>query len=230
MKQLLDIAKDHNVAVIEDAAQAHGALLDTGTKAGTAGRIGCYSYYCSKNLGAYGEAGSIVTDDDDLAENFRQLREHGQVTRYYHPIVGYNARLDEIQAAVLRIKLRRMNVWNARRRAIARLYTSLLRDCGVVTPEDAGDRHVWHIYALRVPGGKRDALKDFLAERGIGTGIHYPVPIHMQEAAQFLGYRKGELPVTERIADEVLSLPVYPELTDEQVGHVADAVTAFMRK
>ena len=229
MKQLVEIAKDHSVAVIEDAAQAHGAMLDTGTKSGTAGKFGCFSYYCSKNLGAYGEAGSIVTDDDDLAQELRQLREHGQVTRYFHPIVGYNARLDEIQAAVLRIKLKRLDQWNARRRAVARLYTSLLGDCGVATPEDAGDRHVWHIYAIRVPGGRRDALKDFLWERGIGTGIHYPVPIHLQDAARFLGYREGELPVTERVANEVLSLPMYPELTDEQVGYVADAVKAFMR-
>ena len=230
MKRLLEIANDHHVAVIEDAAQAHGAMLDTGKKAGTAGRFGCFSYYCSKNLGAYGEAGSIVTDDDDLAVELRQLREHGQVTRYFHPIVGYNARLDEIQAAVLRIKLRRLDAWNSRRRAVARLYSSLLRDCGVITPEDPGDRHVWHIYAIRVPGGKRDAMKDFLWERGIGTGIHYPVPIHLQDASRFLGYREGELPVTERLAKEVLSLPMYPELTDEQAGYVADAVTAFMRK
>jgi dTDP-4-amino-4,6-dideoxygalactose transaminase len=230
MKRLLDLAADHHVAVIEDACQAHGARLDTGAKAGTAGRLGCFSYYCSKNMGAYGEAGSVVTDDDELAETIRQLREHGQVTRYYHPIVGYNARLDEIQAAVLRIKLRRLDRWNDRRRAIARLYTSLLRDSGVITPEDpGGERHVWHIYAIRVEGGRRDTLRDFLADRGIGTGIHYPVPIHLQDAAQFLGYRQGELPVTERIATEVLSLPMYPELTDEQVGHVADAVKAFMR-
>jgi dTDP-4-amino-4,6-dideoxygalactose transaminase len=228
MKRLLDVARDHNVAVIEDAAQAHGARMDTGGKSGTAGKLGCFSFYCSKNLGAYGEAGSIVTDDDDLAESLRRLREHGQVTRYYHPIVGYNARLDEIQAAVLRIKLKRLDQWNARRRTIARLYTSLLGGTGVVTPEDAGDRHVWHIYAIRVPGGRRDAMKDFLAERGVGTGIHYPVPIHLQDAAQFLGNREGELPVTERVAKEVLSLPMYPELTDEQAGYVADAVKAFM--
>ena len=230
MKQLLSIARDHNIAVIEDAAQAHGAMLDTGTKSGTAGTLGCFSFYCSKNLGAYGEAGSIVTDDDELAEAIRHLREHGQVTRYYHPIVGYNARLDEIQAAVLRIKLKRLERWNERRRAIARLYNELLAGCGVTTPEDAGDRHVWHIYAVRVPGGRRDALKDFLAERGIGTQIHYPVPIHMQDAAQFLGYRAGELPITERVAGETLSLPMYPELTDEQVGQVADAVKAFMKQ
>ena len=231
MRLLMDLARDHNVAVIEDACQAHGAVLDTGKKAGTEGRIGCFSYYCSKNLGAYGEAGSIVTDDDELAELIRQLREHGQVTRYYHPVVGYNARLDEIQAAVLRIKLKRLDRWNERRREIARLYGSLLEGCGVILPEDpGGQRHVWHIYAIRVPAAKRDPVRAFLADRGIGTGIHYPVPIHLQDAAQFLGSRKGELPVTELIADEVLSLPMYPELTDEQVGQVADAVRSFMRK
>jgi dTDP-4-amino-4,6-dideoxygalactose transaminase len=230
MKRLLDIARDHHVAVIEDAAQAHGARMDTGGKAGTAGRLSCFSFYCSKNLGAYGEAGSVVTNDDELAEAIRQLREHGQVTRYYHPIVGYNARLDEIQAAVLRIKLKRLDAWNARRRAVARRYNDLLAGSGVITPEDPGESHVWHIYAVRVPGGKRDAMKDFLQERGVGTGIHYPVPIHLQDAAQFLGYRAGELPVTERVANEVLSLPMYPELTDEQVEHVADAVKAFMKR
>lgn len=231
MRQLLDLAADNHVAVIEDACQAHGAKLETGKKAGTAGRLGCFSYYCSKNLGAYGEAGSVVTDDDELADTIRQLREHGQVTRYYHPIVGYNARLDEIQAAVLRIKLKRLERWNDRRRAIARLYTELLSGSGVTTPHDpGGERHVWHIYAIRVPDGRREALRDFLAERGIGTGIHYPVPIHLQESAKFLGYRQGELPVTERVAAEVLSLPMYPELSDEQAGYVADAVRAFMRK
>lgn len=230
MTRILDVARDHNIAVIEDAAQAHGSTMDTGKRAGTAGRFGCFSFYCSKNLGAYGEAGAIVTDDDELAQELKQLREHGQVTRYFHPIVGYNARLDEIQAAVLRIKLKRLDAWNARRRAVAKQYASLLAGSGVLIPEDPGDRHVWHIYAIRVPGGKRDAMKDFLWERGIGTGIHYPVPIHLQGSAQFLGYREGDLPVTEKVAHEILSLPMYPELTDEQVGHVADGVTAFMRK
>jgi len=231
MKPILALARDHQqIAVVEDACQSHGATLDTGGRAGTAGKVSAFSFYCSKNLGAYGEAGSIVTDDDGLAQELRQLREHGQVTRYFHPVIGYNARLDEIQAAVLRIKLRRLEGWNARRRAVAKRYNELLRDSGVITPHDPGERHVWHIYAIRVPGGKRDALKDFLAERGVGTGIHYPVPVHLQEAAQFLGYRQGDLPVTERLAGEVLSLPMYPELTDDQVAYVAEQVTAFMRK
>ncbi|HEV8654702.1 MAG TPA: DegT/DnrJ/EryC1/StrS family aminotransferase, partial [Candidatus Limnocylindria bacterium] len=150
--------------------------------------------------------------------------------RYYHPIVGYNARLDEIQAAILRIKLRRLDEWNARRQAIAAQYNQLLAGTDIITPEiPSGGRHVFYCYAIRVTGGRRDALRVHLAERGIGTQIHYPVPIHMQEAAQFLGYRKGDLPVTEKVAGEVLSLPMYAELTDAQIDRVSAAVTGFMR-
>src|SRR6267142_3759113 len=206
MKPLRQLAQDRNIAIIEDAAQSHGALLDDGTKAGSASRAAAYSFYCSKNLGAYGEAGSIVTNDDKLASDLRALREHGQSTRYYHPVVGYNARLDEIQAAILRIKLRLLDQWNARRQAIAARYNELLAATDIITPEiPSGGRHVFYCYAVRVPGGRRDALRAFLTEHGIGTQIHYPVPIHMQEAAQFLGYRKGDLPVTEKVAGEVLS-------------------------
>jgi dTDP-4-amino-4,6-dideoxygalactose transaminase len=231
IKPLRQLAQDRGIAIIEDAAQAHGALLEDGNKAGSGSRVGCYSFYCSKNLGAYGEAGSMVTNDDKLADDLRALREHGQSTRYYHPVVGYNARLDEIQAAILRIKLRHLDEWNARRHAIAKRYNALLSDSGVKTPEiPSGGRHVFYAYAIRVPNGKRDALRAFLAERGIGTQIHYPVPIHLQEAAQFLGYRKGDLPVTERVADEVLSLPMFAELTDSQAERVASAVKEFMRK
>ncbi|MGH2498835.1 MAG: DegT/DnrJ/EryC1/StrS family aminotransferase [Candidatus Limnocylindria bacterium] len=230
MKPVLELAREHKIAVIEDACQAHGATLDDGKKAGSAGVAGTFSFYCSKNLGAYGEAGSIVTNDDALAQGLRSLREHGQVTRYYHPIVGYNARLDEIQAAILRIKLRRLPRWNARRIAIARHYNDRLAGSGVIVPEiTSGERHVFHLYVVRVPDGRRDALRAHLSERGIGSGIHYPVPIHLQEAAQFLGYRAGELPVTERICGEVLSLPMYAELTDAQVETVAEAVRAFAR-
>src|SRR6266850_95012 len=231
LKPIKQIAQNRNITIIEDAAQAHGALLDDGKKAGTGGRVNCFSFYCSKNLGAYGEAGSITTNDDRLAEELRALREHGQSTRYYHPIVGYNARLDEIQAAILRIKLRHLDEWNARRQAIAARYNELLAATDIITPEiPSGGRHVFYCYAIRVPGGRRDGLRAFLTERGIGTQIHYPVPIHMQEAAQFLGYRKGDLPVTEKVAGEVLSLPMYPELTDAQIDRVAAGVTEFMRK
>ncbi|MEK7862808.1 MAG: DegT/DnrJ/EryC1/StrS family aminotransferase, partial [Chloroflexota bacterium] len=231
LKPLRQLAQDRGIAIIEDAAQAHGALLEDGKKAGAGGRVGAYSFYCSKNLGAYGEAGSIVTNDDKLAEDLRALREHGQSTRYYHPVVGYNARLDEIQAAILRIKLRKLDEWNGRRQAIATQYGALLKDAGVTTPEiPGGGRHVFYAYAIRVPGGRRDTLRAFLAERGIGTQIHYPVPIHLQEAAQFLGYRKGDLPVTERVCDEVLSIPIYAEMTDAMVERVAATITEFMRK
>lgn len=230
MKQILELARERNIQVIEDACQAHGATLDVGGRAGSTGAAGCFSFYCSKNLGAYGEAGAITTNDDRLATELRSLREHGQSTRYYHPIVGYNARLDEIQAAILRIKLRRLEVWNARRLAIAKHYDTALADSGLIRPEiPAGGRHVFHCYVVRVPAAKRDAFRDALAKDGIGTGIHYPVPVHEQEAAQFLGYRKGDLPVTERVAREVVSLPMYAELTDAQVETVAESAKRALR-
>ena len=231
LKPLRQIAQDRNITIIEDAAQAHGAFLDDGKKAGTGGRVNCFSFYCSKNLGAYGEAGSITTNDDRFAEELRALREHGQSTRYYHPVVGYNARLDEIQAAILRIKLRRLDKWNARRRELARMYDERLRDSGVILPEIPSDirRHVFYTYTIRVPGGRRDDMRTYLGERGIGTQIHYPVPIHLQQSAEFLGYRKGDMPVTERVASEVLSLPMFAELTDDQLDRVASSVRAFMK-
>lgn len=231
LKPLRQLAQDRGITIIEDAAQAHGALLDDGKKAGAGGRVNCFSFYCSKNLGAYGEAGSITTNDEKLADDLRALREHGQSTRYYHPIVGYNARLDEIQAAILRIKLRHLDEWNARRQAIAERYNQLLAGLDLITPEmPSSGRHVFYCYAIRVPGGRRDALRAYLTEHGVGTQIHYPVPIHMQEAAQFLGYRKGDLPVTEKVAGEVLSLPMFPELAESQIDRVAATVTEFMRK
>ncbi|MEK6225018.1 MAG: DegT/DnrJ/EryC1/StrS family aminotransferase [Chloroflexota bacterium] len=231
LKPLRQIAQDRNITIIEDAAQAHGAFLDDGKKAGTGGRVNCFSFYCSKNLGAYGEAGSITTNDDRLAEELRALREHGQSTRYYHPVVGYNARLDEIQAAILRIKLRRLDQWNARRRELARMYDERLKNSGVIVPEIPSDirRHVFYTYTIRVQGGRRDDLRKYLGERGIGTQIHYPVPIHLQQSAQFLGYRQGDMPITERVASEVLSLPMFAELTDEQLERVADSVRSFMK-
>src|SRR5437867_9342584 len=224
LKPLRQIAQDRNITIIEDAAQAHGAFLDDGKRAGTGGRVNCFSFYCSKNLGAYGEAGSITTNDDRLAEELRALREHGQSTRYYHPVVGYNARLDEIQAAILRIKLKRLEQWHARRRGLARMYEERLKGSGVTTPEIPSDirRHVFYTYTIRVPGGRRDDLRKYLGDRGIGTQIHYPVPIHLQQSAEFLGYRKGDMPVTEKVASEVLSLPMYAELTDEQLERVGE--------
>jgi dTDP-4-amino-4,6-dideoxygalactose transaminase len=230
MRPILELARERQIQVIEDACQAHGATLDVGGRAGSTGAAGCFSFYCSKNLGAYGEAGAITTNDDALAQELRSLREHGQSTRYYHPIVGYNARLDEIQAAILRIKLRRLEGWNARRLAIAKHYDSVLADADLIRPEIPADgRHVFHCYVVRVAPSLRDGFRDALAKEGIGTGIHYPVPIHEQDAAQFLGYRKGDLPVTEKVAREVVSLPMYAELTDAQVEAVADAAKRALR-
>ena len=228
MRPYLELAKRHGIAVVEDACQAHGATLDTGGVAGSAGRAAAFSFYCSKNLGAYGEAGAITTDDDQLAQDLRSLREHGQSTRYYHPVVGYNARLDEIQAAVLRVKLRKLTQWNERRRTIARLYGELLAGLDLILPLiPEGGRHVFHLYVVRVSAERRDALRARLGERGIGTGVHYPVPVHLQEAAQFLGYARGDLPATERLAAEVVSLPMYPELLDSDVEIVADTIKEF---
>jgi len=230
MKPILELARERNIQVIEDACQAHGATLDVGGRAGSTGAAGCFSFYCSKNLGAYGEAGAITTNDDRLATELRSLREHGQSTRYYHPIVGYNARLDEIQAAILRIKLRRLEAWNTRRQAIAKHYDSVLSGLDLIRPQlPATGRHVFHLYVVRVAAEQRDAFRDALAAEGVGTGIHYPVPIHEQEAAQFLGYRKGDLPVTEKIAREVVSLPMYAEMTDAQVEAVAAAAKKALR-
>jgi len=230
MKPILELARERNIQVIEDACQAHGATLDTGGRAGSTGAAGCFSFYCSKNLGAYGEAGAITTNDDRLATELRSLREHGQSTRYYHPIVGYNARLDEIQAAILRIKLRRLEKWNERRQAIAKHYDTVLAGIDLIRPQlPPAGRHVFHLYVVRVDAERRDAFRDALAAEGIGTGIHYPVPIHEQEAAQFLGYRKGDLPVTEKIAREVVSLPMYAEMSDAQVETVAAAAKKALR-
>src|SRR2546427_2643218 len=176
MKPLRQIAQDRNITIIEDAAQAHGAFLDDGKRAGTGGRVNCFSFYCSKNLGAYGEAGSITTNDDRLAEELRALREHGQSTRYYHPVIGYNARLDELQAAVRRIKLRRLERWNARRRELAHPYQGRPAGSGVVTPEIPKDerRHVFYVYCIRVPGHRRDDPRTDLPAQGTGAQGHYP--------------------------------------------------------
>ena len=217
------------VPIVEDAAQAHGAALDVGSRAGSGGTAGAFSFYYSKNLGAYGEGGSVTTNDDALADQLRLLRNHGQRTRYESVLMGYNSRPDELQAAVLRIKLRRLRIWNARRREIARRYDELLRDLPVQRPPlPRGEEHVFHLYVVRTP--QRDALREHLGTRGIGTGVHYPIPCHLQQAAAELGRRRGALPVTERLSAEVLSLPMYAELSDAQLETVADGVRSFFTK
>ncbi len=217
------------VPVLEDACQAHGAALDGGGRAGSGGAAGAFSFYFSKNLGAYGEGGAITTNDDALASKLRLLRNHGQETRYESVLVGYNARFDELQAVVLRVKLRRLAAWNERRREIARRYDALLANLPVRRPPlPRGEEHVFHLYVIRTE--RRDALRAFLTERGIGTGIHYPVPCHLQQGGADLGWPAGSLPVTERLAGEVLSLPMYAELSDAQIERVVASVRAFFGK
>jgi dTDP-4-amino-4,6-dideoxygalactose transaminase len=226
MDPLMEMAEGHDLWVVEDACQAHGARYK-GQRTGGLGHMAGYSFYFSKNLGAYGEAGMVTTNDAELASRVRMLRDHGSPERYQHTMLGANGRLDEIQAAVLRAKLPYLEGWNDQRRANATDYAQLLSDIEeVIAPETADyAEHVYHLYVVRVP--RRDQLKAHLQQRGVGVGIHYPVPCHLQPAFQSLGYERGELPVTEQIADEILSLPMYPELTAEQRIEVVDAIRDF---
>lgn len=227
MGPILEIARRHNLKVIEDACQAHGAEYQ-GRKVGTFGDAGCFSFYPTKNLGAYGDGGMIITNDASIAEKARLLRNYGEKQRYYHSIKGFNSRLDELQAAILRVKLRHLDEWNEARRERAKLYDRHLAESGVATPaEMAYGRHVYHLYVIRSP--RRDELQAFLASKGIGTLIHYPVPVHLQEAYRDLGIGPESLPVAERYAGEILSLPLYPELSRESVERVAGLVGEFQQ-
>jgi dTDP-4-amino-4,6-dideoxygalactose transaminase len=223
MDPVLAFARERGLAVIEDAAQAHGATYK-GRKAGSIGDAGCFSYYPGKNLGAFGEAGAVVTNDDILAEKIRILRDHGQVKKYHHTMVGWNCRMDGIQGAVLGIKLKHLEKWNNLRRAHASHYDQALRSVeGVVTPVTSKNcEHVFHVYAVRVQN--REAVMQYLSEQGIGCGIHYPVPVHLQEAYSDLDYAAGSFPVAERCANEFLSLPMFPELSANQVNAVIIAL------
>jgi dTDP-4-amino-4,6-dideoxygalactose transaminase len=223
MDPILEIARKHGLFVVEDACQAHGAEYKA-RKVGTLGDAACFSFYPGKNLGAFGEAGAVVTNNAELQEKIRILRDHGQVRKHYHTMVGWNCRMDGIQAAILRIKLRHLERGNQLRRSHARHYDSALDGIEeVVTPvQTACVRHVYHIYAIRFRD--RDEVMRFLAEKGIGCGIHYPVPIHLQEAYRSLGYQRGALPIAERCATEFISLPMFPELTLWQVEMVVQGV------
>jgi len=223
MDPILAIARRHGSPVVEDACQAHGAEYK-GRKAGTLGVTGCFSFYPGKNLGAFGEAGAITTDDSDLRSKVQVLRDHGQAAKYQHSTIGWNARMDGIQAAVLSLKLTRLATANASRQAHARLYDELLADEPRVIRPAVGQHnsHVYHIYAVRVQD--RDGVLQRMAARGVNCAIHYPVPIHLQKAYQFLGLETGSFPVAERCAREFLSLPMYPELTPEQVQFVAQVL------
>ena len=223
MDPILEIAREHDLYVIEDAAQAHGATYK-GRKAGTVGDAGCFSFYPGKNLGAFGEAGAVVTNDFELQEKIRILRDHGQVRKYHHTMIGWNCRMDGIQAAVLSVKLPHLERGNELRRSHALEYNQAFAALEeVITPVEAEyARHVYHVYAIRVQ--ERAEIIRSLADKGIGCGVHYPVPIHLQEAYRSLGYNKGSFPVAETTADEFLSLPMFPELTDYQLDLVIEAL------
>jgi dTDP-4-amino-4,6-dideoxygalactose transaminase len=224
MDPILALARRKGLRVIEDAAQAHGAEYH-GRRAGSLGDMACFSFYPAKNLGAVGEGGMVVTGDEALARKLRLLRDWGAERKYHHVIRGYNFRLEGIQGAVLRVKLRHLERWTEARRAIAARYDAALGAAGIATPVvRKGCRHVYHTYTIRLP--QRDACQQALTERGIGTGIHYPVPVHLMPAYQDLGYRAGQFPQAERAAAEVLALPVFPELTEVQQQAVIDAVIA----
>jgi dTDP-4-amino-4,6-dideoxygalactose transaminase len=220
MDPILDIASKHGLPVVEDACQAHGAQYK-GRKAGTVGVLGCFSFYPGKNLGALGEAGGVTTDDKELAARIQVFRDHGQHRKYHHSLVGWNARMDGIQGAVLSIKLKHLDVNNLRRQAHALLYDQLLGDMEeIITPFEAPhNRHVYHVYSVRVQ--ERNQILQALADRGISCAIHYPIPVHLQEAYRFLGCDEGSFPIAERCAQEFLSLPMFPELTNEQIYAVA---------
>jgi len=222
MQPVLEFAQEHGLWVIEDASQAHGAIYH-GQRVGSMGDIGCFSLYYSKNLGAYGEAGICVTRDNELAESLRMLRDHGSRVRYHHEVLGTNARLDELQAAVLRVKMRYLEEWNAARQAHARAYTEQLQDVvetlPVVRPYNT---HVYYVYVVQVQN--REYFRQALEHQGIATAVHYPIPIHLQPACAHYGYKRGMLPVTEAVAERLVSLPMYPELTAGQIQAVVNAV------
>lgn len=218
MNPILEIAERHGIPVIEDAAQAHGAEY-RGRRAGSMGRVGCFSFYPGKNLGAYGEGGAITTDDPEIYRTVRMLRDWGAEEKYKHVLLGYNYRMDGIQGAILRVKLRHLEEWTENRRAHAKTYSALLAGLEVKTPtERTGNRHVYHVYAVRTD--ERSLMQEQLKAQGIQTGIHYPIPVHLQEAFAHLGHKQGDFPESERAADQVLSLPMYPELTEEQIHQV----------
>ncbi|MDA8082861.1 MAG: DegT/DnrJ/EryC1/StrS family aminotransferase [Nitrospiraceae bacterium] len=228
MERINDIARRHGITVIEDACQAHGALYQ-GRKSGSLGAAGCFSFYFTKNLGAYGEGGIVTTDDAALAEKMRLYRNHGHTSKYAHEVIGYNGRLDEIQAAILRIRLKLLDDYNRRRRERADWYRERLSGLPVTLPEEAAGRHhVYHLYVIRT--GERDRLMEFLTGRGIGTGIHYRNPVHLQKAVAHLGYKKGDIPAAEQACEEILSLPMYPELSSDDCAYVADSVREFFER
>ena len=224
MDPILEIARRRGIPVIEDAAQSHGADYK-GRRCGSMSTMACFSFYPGKNLGAYGEGGAVVTSDPDLARRIRVLRSWGEERRYEHALKGYNYRMDGIQGAILGVKLRHLERWTEQRRSRAAAYRRALAGAPAVLPVERADvRHVYHVFAVRLK--QRDAWRARFAELGIQTGVHYPIPVHLQPAHRDLGYERGAFPVSEVVAAEILSLPIYPELTDEQIETIGGALSA----
>ncbi len=232
MEPILKISKKHKLTVVEDAAQTIGAEYK-GERAGSMGDFGSFSFYPSKNLGGFGDGGMVTTNNEKLAEKVRILRVHGSKPKYYHKFVGINSRLDEIQAAILRIKLKHLKIWENNRNEGAKRYNRLFHDAGLAGAVSLPtarpyNRHVFNQYVIRVK--KRDALRECLTKEGIGTEIYYPVPLHLQECFRYLGYKKGDFPVSEKAARETLALPIYPELTPEEQEYVVNKIVEFYKK
>ena len=231
MNPLIELSQARGIPIVEDAAQAIGAE-DRGRRAGSMGMIGCFSFYPSKNLGGAGDGGMLVTNDLDHARRLRMLRGHGEERRYFNKLVGLNSRLDALQAAVLRVKLPHLDAWTVARQRNAQQYELMFGDAGLTEKFDlpfvrTGARHIFHQFVIRVRDGKRDALREHLRERGVGTDVYYPVPLHLQECFAYLSYKQGDFPVAEAAANETLALPVYPELTTEQQDYVVSAIKDF---
>ena len=227
MDPILELARQHNLLVIEDAAQAHGAEYKE-RRAGSMSEMASFSFYPGKNLGAYGEAGAVVTNNEQYAETIRQLRDQGQSEKYFHTMVGYNYRMEGLQGAVLGVKLRHLDNWNIARRNHAAVYRRELAETGLRLLDELSDYNpVYHIFPLFTP--QRDELREHLHSDGIATGLHYPIPVHLQPGYRHLGYQEGDLPETERACKEVVSLPMFPELEPEQVSRIADSVRTFCR-
>lgn len=232
MEALMRLSRDHGLRVIEDAAQAIGTEDVRGVRVGSIGDIGCFSFFPSKNLGAFGDAGLCTANDPELAERMRVLRVHGAKPKYFHALIGGNFRIDELQAAVLRVKLKYLDGWTAARQRNAAYYNHAFSSSSLeerlIIPRALGGRHIFNQYVVRAR--RRDELRAFLGERGVGTEIYYPVPLHLQRCFTYLGYAPGDLPESERAAAETLALPIYPELTQEQLDHVVESVVAFYRR
>ena len=228
MDEIMKLASKHNLVVIEDACQAIGAEYRV-AMVGSIGHAGCFSFFPTKNLGAAGDAGLIVTNDDEIAQKIRILRAHGSSPKYYHSMLGYNSRLDEIQAAILRLKLRHLDKWNNQRIEKANLYNEMLKDIkDLVLPFEAGSvKHVYHLYILQ--SRYREELIKYLSDKGIGTGIYYPVPLHLQAVYKDLAYKDGDMPVSELLAKRTFAIPLYPELSIEDQNYVIEVIKEFYR-